>query len=155
MLVLGLQLLAGRDWLGLERLGARFWRRLQPLTGSAMGLPGPARFFALGALWGFLPCGLVYSALALAAASGSAAGGALAMLAFGAGTLPSMITTTLAGSAVMRRLGGRNTRAIAGGLMIVFAVWTALGPLAPHAGRAQHGAAHGTASPAGGHQHQH
>lgn len=158
MLVLGLQLLAGRDWLGLERLGARFWRRLQPLTGGAMGLPGPARFFALGALWGFLPCGLVYSALALAAASGSAAGGALAMLAFGAGTLPSMIATTLAGSAVMRRLGGRNTRAIAGGLMIVFAVWTALGPLAPHGGHAQHGAKQDSLAPtkpADKHEHHH
>jgi sulfite exporter TauE/SafE len=138
MLALGLQLMTGRDWLGLERLGARLWRRLQPLTGSALGLPGPARFFALGALWGFLPCGLVYSALALAAAGGSATAGTLAMLAFGAGTLPSMVGTTLAGSAVMRRLGGRNTRKVAGGLMIVFAAWTALGPLAPHGGHAHH-----------------
>lgn len=148
MLVLGLQLLAGRDWLGIERLGARFWRRLQPLTGSAMGLPGPGRFVVLGALWGFLPCGLVYSALALAAASGSAAGGTLAMLAFGAGTLPSMIATTLAGSAVMRRLSGRNTRVAAGALMVLFGAWTALGPLAPHGGHPQHGAAHNDAAPA-------
>jgi hypothetical protein len=150
MLSMGIQLLTGRDWLGLERLGARAWRRLQPLTGGALRLPGPGRFFALGALWGFLPCGLVYSALALAAASGSAAGGALAMLAFGAGTLPSMVATTLAGSAVVRRLGARNTRTVAGGLMIAFAVWTALGPLAPHAGHAQHGAA-----PADQHEHHH
>jgi hypothetical protein len=152
MLVLGLQLLTGRDWVGLERLGARVWRRLQPLTGSALGLPGPGRFLALGALWGFLPCGLVYSALALAAASGSATGGGLTMLAFGAGTLPSMVGTTLAGSAVMRRLGGRNTRRVAGGLMILFAVWTALGPLAPHGGHAHHEAP-ASAEPGGQHDH--
>ena len=152
MLVLGLQLLTGRDWLGLERLGARLWRRLQPLTGSALGLPGPVRFFALGTLWGFLPCGLVYSALALAAAGGSAAAGAFAMLAFGAGTLPSMVGTTLAGSAVMRRLGGRNTRVVAGVLMIIFAAWTALGPLAPHGGHAHHEA---PASAAPDPQHDH
>jgi len=139
MLVLGLQLLTGRDWLGLERLGARVWRRIQPLTGSALQLPGPARYFTLGILWGFLPCGLVYAALTLAATSGSASGGALTMLAFGAGTLPSMVATTLAGSAVMRRLGGRHTRQVAGGLMIIFAVWTAFGPLAPHGGRGHAG----------------
>lgn len=148
MLVLGLQLLTGRDWLGLERAGARLWRRLQPLAGEALALPGPRRFLALGVLWGFLPCGLVYSALALAAASGSAIGGALAMLAFGAGTLPSMLSATLAGAAVMRTLGVRHTRAVAGGLMIVFAAWTALGPLAPHGGHPQHGAAHDPVAPA-------
>lgn len=154
MLVLGLQLLTGRDWLGLERLGARLWRRLQPLTGSALGLPGPVRYFALGMLWGFLPCGLVYSALALAATSGSAPAGAVAMLAFGAGTLPSMVATTLAGSAIMRRLGGRNTRAAAGVLMIVFAAWTALGPLAPHGGH-EHHEAPASAAPAEHHEHRH
>jgi uncharacterized protein len=154
MLALGLQLLTGRDWLGLERLGARVWRRIQPLTGNALQLPGPARFFALGMLWGFLPCGLVYAALTLAATSGSASGGALTMLAFGAGTLPSMVATTLAGSVVMHRLGGRHARRIAGGLMIVFAAWTAFGPLAPHggSGHAGHGNVPAEAAPVHGHE---
>jgi len=128
---LALSLLWRRDLLGLERLGGRLWRRLQPLAGRALALPIHLRFAALGALWGFLPCGLVYSALALAAASGSAAGGALTMLAFGLGTLPSMVAATLFGAALLKRMSGARTRTAAGLLMLLFAAWTAAGPL-PH-----------------------
>jgi sulfite exporter TauE/SafE len=134
MLAMGLALLSGRDLLSLERLGGRLWTRLRPLAGRALGLPGPLRFAALGLLWGFLPCGLVYSALALAAVAGSAAAGAGTMLAFGTGTLPSMLAVTLAGTAVTRRFAGTRTRSAAGILMIAFAIWTALGPMAPRAG---------------------
>jgi sulfite exporter TauE/SafE len=135
MLAMGISLLSGRDLLSLERLGGRLWARLRPLAGRALGLPGSLRFGALGLLWGFLPCGLVYSALALAAVAGSAPAGAGTMLAFGAGTLPSMLAVTLAGTAVTRRFAGTRTRTAAGILMIAFAIWTALGPMAPHAGR--------------------
>lgn len=127
---LALSLLLRRDLLGLERLGGRLWRRLQPLTGRARSLPGHLGLVTLGALWGFLPCGLVYSALALAGASGSGAGGALTMLAFGLGTLPSMVAATLAGVGLLRRLSGARTRILAGMLMLLFAFWTAAGPLA-------------------------
>lgn len=134
MLAMGVSLLSGRDLLSLERLGGRLWARLRPLAGRALGLPGPLRFGALGLLWGFLPCGLVYSALALAAVAGSAAAGAATMVAFGAGTLPSMLAVTLAGTAMTRRFAGTRTRTAAGLLMIAFAIWTAFGPMAPHAG---------------------
>jgi len=134
MLAMGLSLLSGRDLLSLERLGGRLWARLRPLAGRALGLPGPLRFGALGLLWGFLPCGLVYSALALAAVAGSGLAGASTMVAFGAGTLPSMLAVTLAGTAITRRFAGTRTRTAAGILMILFAVWTALGPMAPHGG---------------------
>lgn len=134
MLAMGLSLLTGRDLLRLERLGSRLWQRVGRLAGRSLSLPAPARFATLGLLWGFLPCGLVYSALSLAAASGSTAEGALTMLAFGLGTLPSMLAMTLSGSAVTRRFAGLRTRRAAGVLMVVFAVWTAIGPLAPHPG---------------------
>lgn len=134
MLAMGLSLLSGRDLLSLERLGGRVWRRLRPLAGRVLGLPGALRFAVLGMLWGFLPCGLVYSALALAAVAGSGSAGAAAMLAFGVGTLPSMLAVTLAGTAVTRRFAGTRTRMAAGALMIAFAAWTALGLMAPHSG---------------------
>jgi sulfite exporter TauE/SafE len=134
MLAMGLSLLSGRDLLSLERLGGRVWRRLRPLAGGVLDLPGVLRFAVLGLLWGFLPCGLVYSALALAAMAGSGIAGAAAMLAFGAGTLPSMLAITLAGTAVTRRFAGTRTRMAAGTLMIAFAAWTALGLMAPHGG---------------------
>jgi len=135
MLVLALNLLTGRDLLALEHLGGRFWNRIRPLAGRALALPPLLRFGVLGLLWGFLPCGLVYSALSLAAASGSAAAGGLVMLAFGLGTLPSMLAVTLAGGALTRCFSGLRTRRAAGVLMLLFALWTALGPMAPHAGR--------------------
>jgi sulfite exporter TauE/SafE len=141
MLAMGLSLLTGRDLLSLERLGGRAWGRIRPLAGRALSLPAPVRFAGLGLLWGFLPCGLVYSALALAAAAGSASYGAATMLAFGAGTLPAMLAVTLAGAAFSRRFAGGGSRRLAGALMIVFAAWTAFGTLAPHGGGA--GAGHG------------
>lgn len=134
MFFMGLSLLTGRDLLSLERAGGRLWERLRPLAGRALTLPPSLRFAALGLLWGFLPCGLVYSALALSAASGSALAGGATMLAFGLGTLPSMLAVTLAGSAFTRRFSGLWTRRVAGLLMIVFAFWTAFGTLAPHGG---------------------
>lgn len=144
---LALSLLWRRDLLGLERLGGRLWGRLQPLAGRAVELPLPLRLAALGVLWGFLPCGLVYSALALAATTGSAAGGALAMLGFGLGTLPSMVAATLSGAALLRRLRGSRTRTVAGLLMLLFAAWTAATPLV----HLRHAAADAPASAAHGH----
>ena len=134
MFFMGLSLLTGRDLLSLERLGGRLWQRLRPLAGRALDLPPTLRFGALGLLWGFLPCGLVYSALALSATSGAALTGAATMLAFGLGTLPAMLAVTLAGTAFTRRFSGLWTRRVAGLLMIVFAAWTAFGTLAPHGG---------------------
>ena len=136
MLAMGLSLLSGRDLLSLERLGGRVWHRVRPLAGRVLSLPGALRFAVLGMLWGFLPCGLVYSALALAAVAGSPTAGAAAMLAFGAGTLPSMLAVTLAGTAMTRRFAGTRTRMAAGALMIAFAAWTALGLMAPHGNHA-------------------
>jgi hypothetical protein len=64
----------------------------------------PAGGFAFGVLLGFLPCGLLYAALAVAAAGGDAASGALAMLAFGLGTAPALLGVGLLGAALARRL---------------------------------------------------
>ncbi len=74
-----------------ERLGQALWRRLQPLTRRFLPATRVTQAFPLGMLWGWLPCGLVYSALASALAAGSAQRGALLMLAFGAGTLPNLL----------------------------------------------------------------
>ncbi|MDR2187246.1 MAG: sulfite exporter TauE/SafE family protein [Azonexus sp.] len=74
-----------------ERAGQHLWRRLQPLTRRFLPARTVAQAFPLGLLWGWLPCGLVYSALATALAAGSAGRGALLMLAFGLGTLPNLL----------------------------------------------------------------
>src|SRR5450759_1138690 len=75
----------------LERGGAVLWRRIQPLAAGLLRSTSIRHTLALGALWGWIPCGLVYSMLVTALASGSAANGALIMLAFGIGTLPNLL----------------------------------------------------------------
>lgn len=78
-----------------ERAGQRLWRRLQPLTARFLPARTPLRAFPLGLLWGFLPCGMVYSVLATALVTGSGARGAGLMLAFGLGTLPNLLAAGL------------------------------------------------------------
>lgn len=91
MAVLAVRLLAKRDLPWIERLGAWCWRHIAPLTGPALRLPSALRPVALGMLWGFMPCGLVYSVLLVAASAPTATEAATIMLAFGAGTLPALV----------------------------------------------------------------
>jgi len=103
LVAFGLALAVGlRSFSLLDRIGAPVWRLVRPYAQRLAGPSTPVRAIGFGALWGFLPCGLVYTALGLAAASGSAASGALTMLAFGAGTLPALL---LIGSVASRLRG--------------------------------------------------
>jgi uncharacterized protein len=92
LVLMGLHLAgAGRVLGRLEEFGAPLWRRLQPLAARLLPARTPAQAYAAGFVWGWLPCGMVYAALAGAMLAGSAARGALAMAAFGAGTLPFLL----------------------------------------------------------------
>lgn len=76
----------------IEQLGRPLWRRLEPLGQKLLPVHSPLQAFLFGLVWGWLPCGLVYSALIWSSSAGSATHGALFMLFFGAGTLPSVMT---------------------------------------------------------------
>lgn len=92
LVALGLYLVGlTRTLAPVEQAGQHLWRHLQPLTRRFLPAQRVGQAFPLGLLWGWLPCGLVYSALATALAAGSAGRGALAMLAFGLGTLPNLL----------------------------------------------------------------
>ena len=111
--VIALGLYLGNWWRGLavfERLGSKLWRHLQPFGQRFFPVTRWRRAFAIGLLWGWLPCGLVYAALALALVSGGAMAGALTMLAFGLGTLPALISLGFAGRwlAGLRHSGARR-----------------------------------------------
>ena len=134
MLLLGLYL-AGW-WSGLRRLesvGGGLWQRLSPLRRHILPVDHPFKALVAGSLWGFLPCGLVYSALTLALARADALVSGGVMLAFGLGTLPTLLVTgTLAGR-LRTLLQGRAARRLAGLMVIGFGLWTAALPLlAPH-----------------------
>lgn len=83
--------------LRLEALGGALWRRIEPVRRRLFPIDSDAKALGAGAAWGWIPCGLVYGLLPLAAASGGPTQGALVMAAFGMGTLPALI---LAGAAL-------------------------------------------------------
>ena len=96
LIALGLYLAGIWGWVKhIERVGSVLWQRIQPLTRPLLPVTTPARALLLGTLWGWLPCGLVYSVLVTALASGHAQSGALIMLAFGLGTLPNLLAIGL------------------------------------------------------------
>ena len=102
VIALGLNLLFDfRSLSYLEKGGTLVWRRLSPLARHVLPISTPARALGAGFIWGALPCGLVYSSVAIAGTSGSAASGALIMLVFWLGTLPALL---LAGASA-RKLG--------------------------------------------------
>ncbi|HXZ97425.1 MAG TPA: sulfite exporter TauE/SafE family protein [Burkholderiales bacterium] len=84
-----------RGVLFLERAGSVAWRYLQPFSHRLFPVNSLPRALLLGGLWGWIPCGLVYSVLFVSLASGSAANGGLLMLAFGLGTLPNLLAMGL------------------------------------------------------------
>jgi len=97
MVLLGLYVAGwGRAVLRLESAGRGVWRRVEPLARRLFPLDTTRKALAAGALWGWVPCGLVYSMLALALASGSALSGAAIMAAFGLATLPTLLAAGLA-----------------------------------------------------------
>jgi sulfite exporter TauE/SafE len=123
--MLGLYLMDA--WRGLARLeqgGQLLWRHVQPLLRGLRpahgGSFGPGRMLAAGALWGWLPCGMVYSVLVTAMLSGSAFGGALVMLAFGLGTLPMVLGLGLLGARLRDGLRLRGVRMACGALVLGF-----------------------------------
>jgi len=125
-------------WRGLARIeagGRLVWRGVAPLLRRVGPLDGPGRMFAAGALWGWLPCGMVYSVLVTAMLSGSAARGALVMLAFGLGTLPMLLGLGLVGARLRAWMADVRVRRAAGLLVLGFGV---LG-LARAAGGLPHG----------------
>ena len=96
MVLLGLYIAGwGRVVLRLESAGRVIWRRIEPFARRLFPVDRTSKALAAGALWGWIPCGLVYSMLALALASGGAASGAMVMAAFGLGTLPTLLTAGL------------------------------------------------------------
>jgi sulfite exporter TauE/SafE len=112
-----------------ERFGKKLWVHLQPLSKRYLPARTVAQAFPLGLLWGWLPCGLVYSALATALTSGSALQGAGLMLAFGAGTLPSLLLAGLLAVRLRAYAAMPAVRWLAGLLVLGFGVWGLVGAL--------------------------
>jgi uncharacterized protein len=124
MVALGLYL-AGW-WQGLarvERAGGFVWRRLEPLGRRFMPVRGPGQALAVGLVWGWLPCGLVYSVLIWSISAGGVLQGAALMAAFGVGTLPNLMLMGVMAARLAGFLGRYQVRIVAGALVAGFGVW--------------------------------
>jgi len=128
IIVIGLQVAFNWRLLApIERVGAVFWNQLAPQARGLIPATSIATAAGLGLLWGWLPCGLVYGALLLAATTADPWGGGLVMVAFGLGTMPAMILSGLSAARVSAFIG-RN-RIAAGLLIVVLGVATIAMPL--------------------------
>jgi sulfite exporter TauE/SafE len=131
LLLIAMGLYLAGWWSGLTRieaLGRGLWRHIQPAASRLMPVSSIPRALLLGALWGWLPCGLVYSTLLWAASQGNAGYSAALMLAFGLGTWPILLATGLAAERVNALLRRRSVRMAGGVLVILFGIWTLPGP---------------------------
>jgi sulfite exporter TauE/SafE len=121
LVALGLYLMdVWRGLAQLEKYGQVIWQRIQPLMKYLLPIDSAGKAFALGGLWGWLPCGMVYSVLLTAMFTGSAVSGASVMLAFGLGTMPMMLGLGLIGSRLRIWAQRRTVRIACGALVLSF-----------------------------------
>jgi sulfite exporter TauE/SafE len=128
-------------------LGRSLWSRLAPLGHRLLPVATVPRALAFGAVWGWMPCGFVYTVLVMAALQADAGRAALTMAAFGLGTLPAMLATSLGAVRVIGFAARPAARRLAGAVLVASAVVTlAAAWLAPvhhglHGWLANHGSA--------------
>ena len=112
-----------------EKAGIPVWRKLEPIGRKMMPVDSIIKAFIYGFIWGWLPCGLVYTVLLWTLTSGSAINGALTMMAFGLGTLPTLITAGVMTSWLTRFAHSQNARRVIGILIILMAIGSLFIPM--------------------------
>ncbi len=128
-----------RSMAWFEALGGIVWKRLAPIGPRLMPVDSIARGLGVGALWGFLPCGLVYAALAAASVSGASIRGAIWMALFGLGTVPAVAGAGWLAGGVRVWVSGIGARRGAGVLLLASGIWTAAMPVWSHFNHGAHG----------------
>ena len=126
MILMGLYI---GGWSGFLRhieslAGSVVWKHLEPLGRKLLPVRNPLHGALLGGIWGWLPCGLVYSMLIWALGSGSAVSGALLLLAFGVGTLPNLVATGLLANQFIAWIQRPGVRVSAAVSLMLFGLYT-------------------------------
>jgi uncharacterized protein len=107
----------------VEQVGRRAWKSLAPARAYAAKHAGFTGDLMRGAVWGLLPCGMVYSALGLAVLAINPAEAAIVMIAFGASTLPVLLAIGALSKTTLARLQTVTTRRVLGGALLLLALW--------------------------------
>lgn len=129
LVLVGLQLSGALDLLDrFASIAVPLWRRLHPLVRQLLPLDSAPKALAFGALWGLLPCGLVYGMLALSLGFADLVEGAMFMGAFGLGTLPALLGLGVAAGQGLNIGRGLRTRRALGSLLVAFGVFFFIAP---------------------------
>ncbi len=115
----------------IEKLGKLFWQMIEPLGRKLLPVSTLRHAFSFGLIWGWLPCGLVYSALALAATTGDILRASFTMLAFGLGTLPAVMGLGIMTNVLTRLSQMDGFRRYTGIFLIALAIFAAFPSLNP------------------------
>ncbi|MGR8929279.1 MAG: sulfite exporter TauE/SafE family protein [Gammaproteobacteria bacterium] len=115
----------------IEKIGSRFWTLIEPFGRKLIPVKTRMQAFLFGMVWGWLPCGLIYTALALAATTGDVLHSAMAMLSFGLGTLPAVVGVGIMTSMLAKLSRVQHFKRAVGILLIVFALLAAFPWLYP------------------------
>ena len=133
MVAIGLYL---TGWLpqiaSVEKIGIPLWKHLEPVGRKLVPVASLPKALAYGLIWGWLPCGMVYFVLVWALTAGSAVNGALTMVAFGLGTLPTLVTAGFMTSWITRFTHSTRARQLVGLLIIIAAIGSLFIPMEGH-----------------------
>mgnify|MGYP006271559979 FL=1 len=119
----------------IEKIGSHFWRQIEPYGRKLIPIANLPKAFFFGMIWGWLPCGLVYTALALSATTGDMVRSSLTMLAFGSGTIPAVLTVGVMTSWMVKLAHMKRFRQVTGLTFILLSILAAfpwLNPMAKH-----------------------
>ena len=106
----------------VERIGGHLWKLLEPVGRKLLPVRSTGQGLLLGVIWGWLPCGLVYSVLIWSMSSGSALSGALLMLSFGLGTLPNLLAMGVFANRLQAIVQSGWVKQLVGSLLLVFGI---------------------------------
>ena len=133
MVAIGLYLAGWLPQLAIvEKIGVPVWKKLEPIGRKLLPVASLPKALAYGLIWGWLPCGLVYFVLLWALTAGNAVEGALTMLAFGIGTMPTLLATGFMTSWLTRFARSSRARQVVGLLIIAMAVGSLYLPMGDH-----------------------
>ncbi len=107
----------------VEQAGTIIWKHIEPFARKLIPIKSANHAFVVGTLWGWLPCGLVYSMLTMSLTTASASQGALVMFSFGLGTVPNLLVMGLFATGLQPFLRQPAIKMIAGLLVMIAGVY--------------------------------
>lgn len=129
LILMGIYILGATQSLSwLEKLGGKLWKRIQPLGKGLFPVQNARQGALLGLIWGFLPCGLIYSTLSWALVSASPIKSATLMIAFGLGNLPALLSFAAFTQQLNQFKQVPIVKFSLGVLILIFGVWTLISP---------------------------